>query len=179
MAISVGFLINWVYFKQNNNRLVLLGNRVLVWLLMGAVAFGYLIRRRQWIRVSGSKPGNGSGNLIERVEKLEESMRSSIALAQKNSEATRDLAVQDGVLEKEIAEVQKVLLAMQDQQQKQLELILAIAKSGKLLESKRPPNKATIMYRTNPDKGLTQEDGQPIQAIGRQKAPSNNEVVGS
>ncbi|XP_074308739.1 uncharacterized protein LOC141643466 [Silene latifolia] len=211
MVISVGCVVNWFYFKQNNNGLVVLGNRVLVWLLTGAVALGSVIRRREWSRVCGSKGGNGSGNLIERVEKLEESMRSSIgiirmlsrqleklgnrfrvtrkalkdpiskaaALAQKNSEAIRDLAVQEDVLENEIAEVQKVLLAMQDQQQKQLELILAIAKNGKLLESKRASNQAASMNRKNPDKGLTQENGQPIQAIARQKAPSNNEVVGS
>lgn len=35
------------------------------------------------------------------------------ALAQKNSEATRALAVQGEVLEKELGEIQKVLLAMQ------------------------------------------------------------------
>lgn len=35
------------------------------------------------------------------------------ALAQKNSEATRALAVQEDNLEKELGEIQKVLLAMQ------------------------------------------------------------------
>lgn len=35
------------------------------------------------------------------------------ALAQKNSEATRALAVQEDILEKELGEIQKVLLAMQ------------------------------------------------------------------
>lgn len=35
------------------------------------------------------------------------------ALAQKNSEATRALAVQEDILEKELGETQKVLLAMQ------------------------------------------------------------------
>lgn len=35
------------------------------------------------------------------------------ALAQKNSEATRALAAQEDVLEKELGEVQKVLMAMQ------------------------------------------------------------------
>lgn len=35
------------------------------------------------------------------------------ALAQKNSEATRALAVQGDILEKELGEIQKVLLAMQ------------------------------------------------------------------
>lgn len=34
-------------------------------------------------------------------------------MAQKNSEATRALAVQEDVLEKELGEIQKVLLAMQ------------------------------------------------------------------
>lgn len=35
------------------------------------------------------------------------------ALAQKNSEATRALAMQEDILEKELGEIQKVLLAMQ------------------------------------------------------------------
>lgn len=35
------------------------------------------------------------------------------ALAQKNSEATRALAAQEDTLEKELCEIQKVLLAMQ------------------------------------------------------------------
>lgn len=34
-------------------------------------------------------------------------------LAQKNSEATRALAMQEEILEKELVEIQKVLLAMQ------------------------------------------------------------------
>lgn len=35
------------------------------------------------------------------------------ALAQKNSEATRALALQEDILERELGEIQKVLLAMQ------------------------------------------------------------------
>uniref|UniRef100_A0A7N0TSJ6 Transmembrane protein n=1 Tax=Kalanchoe fedtschenkoi TaxID=63787 RepID=A0A7N0TSJ6_KALFE len=70
---------------------------------------------------------------------LKEPIAETAALAQKNSEATRALAVQEDLLEKELGEIQKVLLAMQEQQQKQLELILAIAKTGKLLDNK--PNK--------------------------------------
>jgi hypothetical protein len=34
-------------------------------------------------------------------------------LAQKNSEATRALALQENILEKELGETQKILLAMQ------------------------------------------------------------------
>ncbi|KAL0381625.1 UNVERIFIED_CONTAM: hypothetical protein Sangu_0226800 [Sesamum angustifolium] len=68
---------------------------------------------------------------------LQEPISETAALAQKNSEATRALAVQEDILEKELGEIQKVLLAMQEQQQKQLELILAIGKAGKLWETKR------------------------------------------
>nr|GEV18328.1 M protein, serotype 5 like [Tanacetum cinerariifolium] len=70
---------------------------------------------------------------------LKEPIAQTAELAQKNSEATRALAMQEDNLEKELAEIQKVLLAMQDQQSKQLELILAIAKSGKLLDNKPVP----------------------------------------
>ncbi|KAK6923350.1 hypothetical protein RJ641_011654 [Dillenia turbinata] len=154
-----------------------LASRVLVWqgvLLVAAVAVGVVIRRRQWRRISGvsiksGNGGRGGADIVERIEKLEEDLRSSAtiirvlsrqleklgirfrvtrkalnepiaetaALAQKNSEATRALAAQEDILEKELGEIQMVLLAMQEQQQKQLDLILAIGKSGKLLENKR------------------------------------------
>lgn len=68
---------------------------------------------------------------------LKEPITETASLAQKNSEAARALALQSDILEKELGEVQKVLLAMQEQQQKQLDLILAIAKAGNLWESQR------------------------------------------
>ncbi|XP_038881992.1 uncharacterized protein LOC120073309 [Benincasa hispida] len=68
---------------------------------------------------------------------LKKPVEETAALAQKTSEATRALAVRGDILEKELAEIQKVLLAMQEQQQKQLELILAIGKSGKMWESRQ------------------------------------------
>ncbi|XVF61577.1 hypothetical protein PTKIN_Ptkin08bG0141300 [Pterospermum kingtungense] len=144
--------------------------------LVGAVATGAWIRRRQWRRICvetlKGRGGRKHLNMVERIEKLEEDLRSSItiirvlsrkieklgirfrltrkdlkepiaktaALAQKNSEATRALAAQKDILEKELGEIQKVLLAMQEQQQKQIELILAIGKSGKLFEDKREPS---------------------------------------
>lgn len=67
---------------------------------------------------------------------LKDPIAETAALAQKNSEAARALAVQSDILEQELGEIQQVLLAMQEQQRKQLDLILAIGKAGKLWESK-------------------------------------------
>ncbi|XP_042490072.1 uncharacterized protein LOC122070038 [Macadamia integrifolia] len=173
-ALSIGVAVNWAFSSSQKSFPLLLANRVLVWqlvLLVGAVAIGALIRSRQWKRIcrDSFKSGTSSFSLIDRIEKLEEDIRSSAtiirvlsrqleklgirfrvtrktlkdpitemaALTQKNSEATRALAAQEDILEKELGEIQKVLLAMQEQQQKQLELILAIGKAGKLKESKR------------------------------------------
>ncbi|KAJ8453185.1 hypothetical protein Cgig2_008069 [Carnegiea gigantea] len=228
VVISVGCIVNRVFFRQQNLGLLELGNRVLVFLLAGAVAVGSLIRTRQWRRVCGvptskSKLDSENGNVIERIEKLEESTRSSTtiirmlsrqleklgvrfqlhrkalkepiaefnmlaaapqqtaALAQKNSEATRALAVQADMLEKELAEVQKVLLAMQDQQQKQVELILAVAKSGKLVDTKQesPSQGQVLDEKDSGDKSLGHVDGQQIQAISGQKIATNDVALGS
>ncbi|KAE8655868.1 UDP-glycosyltransferase 85A2 [Hibiscus syriacus] len=97
------------------------------------------------------------------------------ALAQKNSEATRALAAQEDILEKELKEIQKVLLAMQEQQKKQLELILAIAKSGKLFEEKRKlcREKDTVeaCKSTEEEKQMEVHQSQPLgSARGSNKA---------
>ncbi|CAN0878375.1 hypothetical protein LINGRAHAP2_LOCUS12444 [Linum grandiflorum] len=137
--------------------------------MLAGVVIGGWVRRRQWRRICRVEKGAESVNLIDRIEKLEEDLKSSVAivrvlarqleklgirfrltrkalkepiaetaaLAQKNSEATRALAMQESNLEKELVEIQKLLFAMQEQQQKQLELILAVAKSGKLWETKQ------------------------------------------
>ncbi|PIA52074.1 hypothetical protein AQUCO_01000155v1 [Aquilegia coerulea] len=68
---------------------------------------------------------------------LKEPISEAASLAKKTSEDTQNLQMQKDILEKELGEIQKVLLAMQDQQQKQLDLILTIAKAGKLTENKR------------------------------------------
>ncbi|TVU05472.1 hypothetical protein EJB05_48638, partial [Eragrostis curvula] len=152
----------------------LVGGRLLVVqyvLLVGAVAIGSLIRRRQWeqLRGAGGATGKVGAGLAVRMEKMEESVRSVAAavgvlsrtveklgvrfrvlrrtlrdpisetatLAQKNSEATRILAAQENLLEKEIGAIQKVLYAMQEQQQKQLNLILAIGEASKILDDEQ------------------------------------------
>lgn len=135
-------------------------------LLAAAVVVGALIRERRWRRICRDDSlGVDLVARVEKVEEdlrssatmirvlsrqleklsirfrvtrkaLKEPISETAALAQKNSEATRVLAMQEDNLEKELGEIQKVLLAMQDQQQKQLELILAIGKAGKLLDNK-------------------------------------------
>ncbi|XP_020255763.1 uncharacterized protein LOC109832765 [Asparagus officinalis] len=164
----VGFLIPGAVKSLQSSS----GNRILVCqllMLVGSVAIGSLIRRRQWGRICRKAETGVGVDLVARIEKVEEELRSSVtivrvlsrqleklgirfrvtrkalkepiteaaALARKNSEATRALALQEDILEKELGEIQKVLLAMQEQQQKQLELILAIGKAGRLFESKR------------------------------------------
>nr|GMC67672.1 ATP synthase subunit B 1 like [Ipomoea batatas] len=192
--------------------------------LVGGMAIGAVIRRRQWRRICNaefSRPGGGQGstagvNLVERIEKLEEDMRSSTtiirvlsrqleklgtrfrvtrrnlkdpitetaALAQKNSEATRELAVQGEVLEKELGEIQKVLLAMQDQQQKQLELILAIGKTSKLWDNKQGPSQDHSENRNAPNTTSSAVDGAPkmrlnqTQTLTGHKEAMNEQVSG-
>ncbi|KAH7850786.1 hypothetical protein Vadar_003007 [Vaccinium darrowii] len=218
-VISVGLVVNTTVQKQVFGWI---GNRVLVWqfvLLVGAVAIGASIRRRQWRRVCTgvAKADGGSGvDFVGRIEKLEEDLRSSAtiirvlsrqleklgirfrvtrkalkepiaeaaALAQKNSEATRALAVQEDILEKELSEIQTMLLAMQEQQQKQLDLILAIAKSGNLFDKNQGPvqkkeavkKKEAVEKLDSTEKVVNQTGPPQIQALASQKE-ANKEMA--
>ncbi|KAM1161233.1 hypothetical protein ACFX2B_000356 [Malus domestica] len=181
----MGFAMNCAAMSLNKTSFVAMGNWGLAsWALalVMVVGIGAWIQRLQWRWMCReSVKGGMEVNLFERIEKLEEDLRSSATimcvlsrqleklgirfrvtrkalkepiaemqdnvgndisvLAQKNYEATRALAAQEDILEKELGEIQKVLLAMQDeQQQKQLELILAIATSGKVRESRQVRN---------------------------------------
>ncbi|KFK28207.1 hypothetical protein AALP_AA8G486400 [Arabis alpina] len=175
-VISVILAVNYAVVGEIGKKVLSLGFVGLV----GSVATGSWLRRRQWNRIcKGTRNGEGT-NLVRRLEKLEEDLKTSTtivrvlsrhleklgirfrvtrkalkepisetaALAQKNSEATRVLAAQQEILEKELGEIQKVLLAMQDQQRKQLDLILTIAKNSKLFESssssKQAPNEQKV-----------------------------------
>jgi hypothetical protein len=140
-------------------------------LLLGAVVIGSLIRWRQWQRLCYMNYRGTSVDMISRMERVEDDLKSSsritsllsrqleklgirfrvtkkalqdpisemAVLAQKNSEATRALAVQKDLLRKELGEIQHVLLAMQEQQQKQLQLILAIGKAQRTIDEKQDP----------------------------------------
>ncbi|KAK9134242.1 hypothetical protein Syun_013572 [Stephania yunnanensis] len=223
VLVSIGCAVEWRFLGGYRNWVLL--SRVLAWqsvVLVGAVAVGVLIRRRQWSRVCrgwsgriGGVGGGGGGlsfvSLLERVEKVEEDLRSSAtiirvlsrqleklgirfrvtrkglkqpieetaALAQKNSEATRALAIQEDILEKELGEIQKVLLAMHEQQQKQLELILAIGKAGKLKDILSDPvaGEETIGRLTSDSKNEEQKQRETInqaQISSAHKGSSND-----
>ncbi|EOX92049.1 hypothetical protein QUC31_003436 [Theobroma cacao] len=106
---------------------------------------------------------------------LKEPIAETAALAQKNSEATRALAVQEDILEKELGEIQKVLLAMQEQQGKQLELILAIGKSGKLFEDKREPSQEkNTVEACNLTEEVNQMEINQTQPLGTSKGSGND-----
>ncbi|KAL0449311.1 UNVERIFIED_CONTAM: hypothetical protein Slati_1487500 [Sesamum latifolium] len=251
---------------QKGGALGLLGSKILVWqcvVLVGGLVAGAVIRRRQWRRICGVGISRGSAssgaNLLERVEKLEDDLRSSAtiiqalsrrlgklgirfrltrkalkepiaesvtadftivfyqvwlwvcvetaALVQKNSEATRALVAQEDILEKELGEIQKVLLAMQhaliwftaqvfdtslesnitsfwkfgitqkvEQQQKQLELILAIGKAGKLLETKRVKSRDQKAPETSESSvdGVANLEISQIENLARRKEANND-----
>ncbi|PIN12920.1 hypothetical protein CDL12_14468 [Handroanthus impetiginosus] len=100
---------------------------------------------------------------------LKEPIAETAALAQKNSEATRALAAQEDILEKELGEIQNVLLAMQEQQQKQLDLILAIGQAGKLFETERAP---TTEDPNASDTSTSSVDGAPNVEINKIDTPA-------
>ncbi|KAL9463944.1 hypothetical protein AB3S75_001695 [Citrus x aurantiifolia] len=212
-VIAIGFAVYYGIFGLKNSLFGLIGRRVLacgVVSLVCGVWIGAVIRRRQWRRVCGETvraEGRESVNLVGRIEKLEEDMKSSAtilrvlsrqleklgvrfrvtrktlkdpitqaaALAQKNSEATKALAMQEDVLEKELGEIQKVLLAMQEQQQKQLELILAIGKTGKLFENRQEPSQEQDKLKTSDFiDGAKQMETQETEALGSSRGNKND-----
>ncbi|XP_048232951.1 uncharacterized protein LOC8281255 [Ricinus communis] len=211
--ITVSYAVNCTVISSKKTVLGLVGsNKAVAWglvVMVSGMAIGAWIRRRQWLRVCKVtvREGRESVNLVERIEKLEEDLKSSAtiikvlsrqleklgirfrvtrrslkdpiaetaALAQKNSEATRALAMQEDILEKELGEIQKVLLAMQEQQQKQLELILAVGKSGKLWESRQEPSQQQDVSETSDSvKGAKKMETQETQASAASKGTNND-----
>ncbi|XP_057500395.1 uncharacterized protein LOC130784514 [Actinidia eriantha] len=81
-VISIGFAVNSAISNSQKSVFAWLGNRVFVWqfvMLVGAAAIGASIRRRQWRRMCRdvSRSGDSGVNLVGRIEKLEEDLRSS------------------------------------------------------------------------------------------------------
>ncbi|KAG6775376.1 hypothetical protein POTOM_018824 [Populus tomentosa] len=255
--ITISYALNCTFSKTG--ALGVIGiNTGFAWgmvVMVSGVVIGAWIRRRQWWRICRETGREGSLNLVGRIEKLEQDMRSSAtiirvlsrqleklgirfrvtrkalkepivevpivelnillfgwllgllvfltkylcfdielrssvnysainffqsalktaALAQKNSEATRALALQENILEKELGEMQKILLAIQDQQQKQLELILAIGKSGRSLDNRREFVQEQELIKTSDlTEGVNQLETHETQPSVTSKGSNNN-----
>ncbi|CAK9170850.1 unnamed protein product [Ilex paraguariensis] len=107
--ISIGFAANSVVSGSQNPILGWLGNSVFVWqcvLLVGGVVFGAVIRRRQWRRMvmDFSRPGGSKVNLVERIEKLEEDLRSLATIIRVLSRQLEKLGIRFRVTRKTLKE---------------------------------------------------------------------------
>ncbi|GKV23449.1 hypothetical protein SLEP1_g33173 [Rubroshorea leprosula] len=136
-VISITFAANYAVSRWKSAFLGDLWRRVMVVGvvgLVGQVIIGAWIRRRQWRRiyVESLRGNEESLNLVERIEKLEEDLKSSGKIILALSKQLEELGIR-------FRETRKTLTGpiSEDQQQKQLELVLAIGKLAKLWESKQ------------------------------------------
>ncbi|XP_016899136.2 uncharacterized protein LOC103484959 isoform X2 [Cucumis melo] len=133
---SVGFALNCAKTRSKSVFLAVFGDGVLVGailFLVAGVAIGAWIRRRQWNRVfRETVKGVLEVNLMEKTNKLEEDLRSSATLIRVLSRQLEKLGIRFRVTRKALKKPVE-----EEQQQKQLELILAIGKSGKMWESRQ------------------------------------------
>lgn len=80
--ISIGCAVNYTFLGSNKSFQPSFLNKFFAWqcvFLVGAVAISSFIRQRQWRRISkvSYKTGSESFNLVDRIEKLEEDIKSS------------------------------------------------------------------------------------------------------
>lgn len=105
-VIAIGFAVYYGIFGLKNSLFGLIGRRVLacgVVSLVCGVWIGAVIRRRQWRRVCGETvraEGRESVNLVGRIEKLEEDMKSSATILRVLSRQLEKLGVRFRVTRK-------------------------------------------------------------------------------
>ncbi|KAG6657617.1 hypothetical protein CIPAW_04G102700 [Carya illinoinensis] len=108
-VLSIGFLANLAVLSSSKKAvLVEIGNRVSVWgfvFLAGGAAIGAWIRRRQWRGMCRETVKGGVHvNLLERVEKLEEDLRSSETIIRVLSRQLEKLGIRFRVTRKALKE---------------------------------------------------------------------------
>lgn len=105
-VIAIGFAVNYGIFGLKNSFFGLIGKRVLACGVVGLVCgvwIGAVIRRRQWRRVCGETSraeGRGNVNLVGRIEKLEEDLKSSATILRVLSRQLEKLGVRFRVTRK-------------------------------------------------------------------------------
>lgn len=106
--LSVCFAVNSVIAGSKKEFLVAMGNKVVLWgvlMLVGGVVIGAWIRRRQWRRICRETHKEGlEVNLLERVEKLEEDLKSSVAVVRVLSRQLEKLGIRFRVTRKGLKE---------------------------------------------------------------------------
>ena len=112
---AAGLAANLAALSSSTKKAVLVelaGNKVWAWwgivLLVGGVAIGSWIRRRQWRRICRQTSSNNGGivevNFLERIEKLEEDLRSSTAIIRVLSRQLEKLGIRFRVTRKSLKE---------------------------------------------------------------------------
>jgi len=84
-----------------------LGSKIFVWqflLLVGSVAVGTLIRQRQWGRICGESESGPDVDLLARIEKVEEDLRSSATTVRVLSRQLEKLGIRFRVTRKALKE---------------------------------------------------------------------------
>lgn len=99
-AISVVLAVNYVVVGEIGKKVLSLGFVGLV----GSVASGSWLRRRQWMRICrGTREGEGT-NLITRLEKLEEDLKTSTTIVRVLSRHVEKLGIRFRVTRKALKE---------------------------------------------------------------------------
>ena len=106
--VSIGFAVNSLIAGSKKDLLVAIGNRALVLgilMLVGGVLIGAWIRRRQWRRICKETVKGGlEVNLLERIEKLEDDLRSSATVIRVLSRQLEKLGIRFRVTRKALKE---------------------------------------------------------------------------
>lgn len=108
--IAIGYVVNYSIFGLKNTLFGLIGKRVLafgVMVLVCGVWIGAVIRRRQWRRICWEKvrgEGRESVNLVERIEKLEEDLKSYATIIRVLSRQLEKLGIRFRVTRKALKE---------------------------------------------------------------------------
>lgn len=105
VVFAIGGVVSLVFPSMMKPLQSSLGNALFVWqfaLLAGAVAIGKMIRQRQWQRFC--RDNGGSVNLLDRIEKVEDDLRSSATIIRVLSRQLEKLGIRFRVTRRTLKE---------------------------------------------------------------------------
>lgn len=104
---SIGCIVGFFFPAAVKPLQASLGSKIVVWqfiLLVGSVAIGSLIRRRQWARIYRENESGVGVDLLARIEKVEEDLRSSTTILRVLSRQLEKLGIRFRVTRKALKE---------------------------------------------------------------------------